>query len=525
MNTHALVTHIQKVSKEKGSVIVLLAVIIVSINVIMIASLSSLIVGEAQSQRIQLQSKTNYYHAESALEDTLLLIKNGMSLGGSHDTKISSTLNVTTSITTPQPDRLVLSATGRDKELFRIAEVAINTTPSGISFPTAIISTNASLNAGFGGNVTGSVYSAGNGAFTVGNATINGDQLVSLNDLGTLIGFGGNVDGMELFYSKGAVTVGNADIEASDYVYSGGDLKVNSGAYIESSEVYAQGKVDMDNARIVGNLRSGGNVRLNFGARVNGDIYANGSVTMVNSANVTGDIWAGGAITCPSCSASQKHPNQSTPPVPGSFAVPVQPTPPANPFFQNPADPATNKVTQWKASATAGGIISGNCSSGCTLGPGKIIGNLSVPLGKTLTLMGPIYVTGNVNVGNAVVRISPSVGDISVPIVADGKISIGFGARLLGSRVASPNSSFVILATETSLSPAISMGNIDGDVIAYAPNGVVSAGFGLNIHGAIFGEKVNLDNVNVSADFDTSILGDTVASPSTFMISSWKETD
>jgi len=99
------------------------------------------------------------------------------------------------------------------------------------------------------------------------------------------------------------------------------------------------------------------------------------------------------------------------------------------------------QILKWEAEATAGGILNGNQTVGTqTLGPVKIVGNLTINQSSTLTLTGAVYVTGKVDLGTNVllqsgtkIKLDPSFGNNSGVLIANGQVNLGRLSSLQGS--------------------------------------------------------------------------------------------
>lgn len=134
----------------------------------------------------------------------------------------------------------------------------------------------------------------------------------------------------------------------------------------------------------------------------------------VQGATVTGTIYCqSSAYTNKSCNTTRSDP-----------------TPAAMPL-------SDSNIQDWKDDAVAGGSQTGDVtvgSSGATMGPKKIIGNLTVNGGGTLTLTGTLWVTGTVTVtGGGKVKLSSSYGANDGALVSDGAVLINGGANFAGS--------------------------------------------------------------------------------------------
>jgi hypothetical protein len=142
-----------------------------------------------------------------------------------------------------------------------------------------------------------------------------------------------------------------------------------------------------------------------------------------------------------------------------------------------------DQIEAWKAEAEAGGVINGDYTvgwAGASLGPKKIVGNLTVGGGGLLTLTGTVWVTGNIDVsGGGDVALSSAYGANSGTIIADGRISLSGGSSFAGSGTAGSYPFIVTTSacpndTGCSSAPAISLNGGAGAVALVAQNGTVS---------------------------------------------------
>lgn len=144
------------------------------------------------------------------------------------------------------------------------------------------------------------------------------------------------------------------------------------------------------------------------------------------------------------------------------------------------ADPAIENlpITQamidsWKIQAEAGGTLTGdyilNGGSVDTLGPKKIVGNLTVSNGGDLTITGTLYVTGNINIyNNAHVRLSPDYGENSGILLSEGIVNVSNGCVFYGSG----DNGFLLVASLLS-GQAINLNNNSDTALFFAPNGTI----------------------------------------------------
>lgn len=153
-------------------------------------------------------------------------------------------------------------------------------------------------------------------------------------------------------------------------------------------------------------------------------------------------------------------------------------------------------ITAWKDAAEAAGIINGNIP-GCvaTLGPGKIVGDVSLGNGCNVKIVAPVWITGTLGAGNTTkFTLDQSFGIASGMIIVDGRVSLGNGVDFLGS--GTDGSYLMLLSTYNSIingEEAIDSGNSAISGILYAPYGKVELA-----NGASFKEltawKINLGN-------------------------------
>ncbi|MBU3901409.1 pilus assembly PilX N-terminal domain-containing protein [Patescibacteria group bacterium] len=146
--------------------------------------------------------------------------------------------------------------------------------------------------------------------------------------------------------------------------------------------------------------------------------------------------------------------------------------------YPGSADPASESmpipptvIDNWKSEAEAGGVINGDYSldggAVATLGPKKIVGNLTVSNQGDLTISGTLFVTGNINIyNNAKVRLGSNFGEYSGVILTDGLVTVANGCVFYG---ANDNTYILILSTKSG--QAINIANNSDTAIFYAANG------------------------------------------------------
>lgn len=242
----------------------------------------------------------------------------------------------------------------------------------------------------------------------------------------------------------------------------------------------------------------GGFVMTNF-TQIIGNVYSSGPILGTNSASITGDVVsaeAAGLIDGVDISGSafaqriedsniggdahyQSIFNSDVAGVeyPGSENLPALPLPISD-----------EMIEEWKTVALDGGTAATcpySIGSNVTIGPLYIPCDLSVYSG-TVTLTGPVWVDGNVNIsGTAIIQVSPTLGSRSVPIIADdesdrdsrGRFTLSNSSQYLGS---GDDDSYVILISQNTnaenggSTKAITMSNSSsGKLVLYAGHGEI----------------------------------------------------
>lgn len=199
-----------------------------------------------------------------------------------------------------------------------------------------------------------------------------------------------------------------------------------------------------------------GGVSMANSSTINGTVYSNANITGSGSSLISGDAFAVGTISSPDPTVTgTKNPSASPEPLP------------------------TLDYNYWRSAAAVGGTI--DCSltpaqcdiSGglANIGPKKYIGNLIVSNQATVTVDGPIYVTGNVTVrnGGTQVNLNENFGSNGTVWIVDGTVSVDQGAAF---NPTSANPKGYILVATTSTSPsAMSIGQSGANAVFYALEG------------------------------------------------------
>lgn len=200
-----------------------------------------------------------------------------------------------------------------------------------------------------------------------------------------------------------------------------------------------------------------GGVTMSNSATVNGTVYSNKtgvSIQGYNSSQINGNAYAVGTISTP-------DPN-----VTGTR------------FENQPASvmPTVN-YGSWKDQAAAGGVLNCPCNYSnfdeVTLGPKKLDGDLTVSNTAIVTMTGPLWVTGNVNVSNSgKIKLDQSFGSNGTVLVTDGIVTVS-NTGLFEPTSASPKG-YILVATTSTNSNAVIISNQGVNAIFYALDGGAS---------------------------------------------------
>ena len=229
--------------------------------------------------------------------------------------------------------------------------------------------------------------------------------------------------------------------------YTKGDLSIGRGDWGNwaSNQVLTSGAlVDMQFRTYVGNALIGviGQDQYNK-MTVSGDVYGN----QVSYVSATGNVYCQtGTNNNKTCNTTRPNPTVETLTIP------------------------TEMIDSWKSSAQLGGVITGNTTigqpPGQTIGPKKIVGNLAISSGTTVSINGPVWVTGNFSL-NGGAKLFPGNDAKNYVIVVDGTVSISGGAF-----VSLSSGKILVVSTNTS-DTAVSLDGGANDTALAAPNGGV----------------------------------------------------
>ena len=243
-------------------------------------------------------------------------------------------------------------------------------------------------------------------------------------------------------------------------------------------------------------------------------IVGSGGVGEAHANTVTNSTIAGN-LYCESGTNNNKSCNTSLP----------DPSPEAFPI-------SDANIQEWKDAAVAGGTTNGNVvidGTSTSIGPRKIVGELTLTNNAVLTITGTIWVTGKITISNgSIVRLSSSYGTGSGVVTTDNFVDLSNNALFQGS---GQTGSYVMLISTLDCpggsgcnsDNAISVGNNAGAVILNAQKAGVSFSNNAGAKSAV-AKKINLDN-NAVISYDSGLVNvNFVSGPSGgFDILSWKE--
>lgn len=265
-----------------------------------------------------------------------------------------------------------------------------------------------------------------------------------------------------------------------------------------------------------------------------GNVYSNGdikgiSTSSTNGSRILGNVWAVGyvgGLTSPSSGGVYVKKNAAASAlrackIDGNANAPIPPsncTVKGSFSLSNSPEPAPlvdMDVDYWKGVAESGGIWQGNCGLGggggdCTggtrrLGNIKIQGNLSIHNNQTITLTGPVWVVGDINISNnVIVNVDNSLGPNSVIVIASDPVNPPVKGKIMVSNNVdfnrnSSGAGIIFLSENSSdvcADPAVSVDNNTDTVIFVANQGCVFIDNNAVVIGVV-GKKIHLENNSI----------------------------
>lgn len=195
-----------------------------------------------------------------------------------------------------------------------------------------------------------------------------------------------------------------------------------------------------------------GGVIMHNSSQINGGVYSNADISGTGPSTITGDAYAVGNITSPPTVFGKTKTNQPPSQMPALD-------------YQSWKDQANINNDSITCSPTC------TISNNTTIGPRKYIGNLTLSNNAIVTLEGPVYVTGNFTMvnGNTTLKLDDSFGSRGTVLLVDGIIDLSNGGMVSPTN-ANPKG-YIIVATTSAASPAITISQTGATAIFYALNG------------------------------------------------------
>lgn len=270
------------------------------------------------------------------------------------------------------------------------------------------------------------------------------------------------------------------------------------------------------NGSVLGIRASAGN----SGSKILGSVWAVGNIGGLSSPNSGGlyiqkNAWANQLTACLVGGNVRASVPPTNCPYSGTFSISAPPS---------AAELSSVDATFWKNKALEGGVWNGDCNimssngSDCSngtriIGNKQILGNLNVPSGVNLTVTGPLWVKGDINISqNNTLFTDESVGKNSIMIVASDPDNPDIKGRVVTSSNVqfnrnSQNAGIIFISENRSIDcanlPAIDMTSNTATVVFVAIDGCINVGSNSMING-ILGKKIHIKN-NSTIEYDPSL--------------------
>ncbi len=201
-----------------------------------------------------------------------------------------------------------------------------------------------------------------------------------------------------------------------------------------------------------------GGVYMSNSARINGNLYSNGGIYFGGTGNqmtIDGDAYA---VIAPIASEIQVTVGHE------KYAP------------QPPKDLPVVDYPYWETEATKTNDVV-TCSPTCyintsqNIGPRKYKGNLEISGNITVTITGPIWITGDftIGTGNAVVELDNGFGSHGTVMLVNGNISYEQGGTFKTTNASPPG--YILVVTTSTADDAIKIAQAGATAIFYALNG------------------------------------------------------
>lgn len=313
-------------------------------------------------------------------------------------------------------------------------------------------------------------------------------------------------------------------------------MEESAGASFHYGVQIGQGGIVMSNSsQVVGNVFSNGPIAGSNSNLIKGDVISAGPSGLIDGVNATSSAYA--------------HTIRNSDIEKDAYYQVISNTDVDGVSYPGSPDQATTslpisdaQIEEWKAEALAGGIHSSPCpysiSGAVSIGPKKINCDLYVSGSAVITLSGPVWVSGNIVISNSAdIKINPSLGDMSVAVIADketnrtssSQIYLSNTTEFFGSGSAKSYILFVSQNRSAELgggNAAITVSNsANGKVLLYAPHGMIYLSNSISIKEAS-AYKISLAN-SASVVYETGLanLLFTSGPSGGYSIENWRETE
>ena len=249
-------------------------------------------------------------------------------------------------------------------------------------------------------------------------------------------------------------------------------------------------------------MQSGeGGVSLNNSATIVGNVFSNGPITGASSNIIKGTVVSAGPTGSingvHATSSAFAHTIQNADIDGDAYFQSISGSSVAGTSYPNSPDQATSSlpisdsvIADWEAEAVAGGTHTSPCpysiGESVTLGPKKIDCALNLYGDAVLTLAGPVWVVGNIDISNqSEIRLASSVGNKSIALIADKSTDLTSGSQIILSNTTEyygsgdPNSYLLMISQNKSAetggdNAAITISNsAGGKLLLYAGHGLI----------------------------------------------------
>ncbi|MBI2017862.1 hypothetical protein HYS92_02320 [Candidatus Daviesbacteria bacterium] len=223
------------------------------------------------------------------------------------------------------------------------------------------------------------------------------------------------------------------------------------------------------------------------GTTVVGDVHANTIDRLIIGKDAYYQTITNSTVSGSSCPNVNCHPGSEDPP-PKTFPI------------------SEANILGWKnEAAISGSLTQPTCGSQTAWGPGKFTGSLTLGNQCIIKVKTPIWITGDITMGNENRFIlDSSYGTSSGIIITDGQVDMGNQNKLLGT--GEGNSILVLLSTydsRTNNNSTITIGNIGNTGVFYADKGIIDPGNN-NQFKEITAWKIKITNDSI-IDYETGL--------------------